>query len=190
MKIKKSIYRVKIECPSEYGEVTNDEFEKAKGPYEKFDFIETLDFVEPDDGETQRWYNCPVIKDDYLVLTEDQILELATNNIKFNVEQVNELEVDITKQLMELAEKPVKLINESGSTNNYNSKCEVHMPNQALSLYNEMLLLEDACTDELQSRLNSGYRIIAACPQPDQRRPDYILGRFSPDLDVSGRAER
>lgn len=70
-----------------------------------------------------------------------------------------------------------------GGDVNYNSKCEVHMPGQALSSYNDTQLMEDACTDELDAELCKGWRIIAACPQPDQRRPDYILGRWNPDRD-------
>lgn len=37
--------------------------------------------------------------------------------------------------------------------------------------------MEDACTDELQIRLNNGWKILAVCPPNAQRRPDYILGR-------------
>lgn len=64
---------------------------------------------------------------------------------------------------------------------NYNSKVDVHMPGQALANYNELMLLEDCCTDELARSLDNGWRIIAACPQPDQRRPDWILGRYNPN---------
>lgn len=35
----------------------------------------------------------------------------------------------------------------------------------------------DLCTEALQQELNKGWRIVAICVQPDQRRPDYILGR-------------
>lgn len=72
----------------------------------------------------------------------------------------------------------------------YNEKCEVHMPGQALATYNDTLLLEDSCTDKLQEALNNGWRLIAACPQPDARRPDYILGRYNPDLAVGGDGAR
>lgn len=72
----------------------------------------------------------------------------------------------------------------------YNTKCDVHMPGQALASYNEIKLLEDSCTDVLQATLASGWRLIAACPQPDQRRPDYILGRFNPEYDGHGSAVR
>lgn len=68
----------------------------------------------------------------------------------------------------------------------FNERCEVHMPGQALSTYNDTLLIEDSCTDVLQDALNSGWRIIACCPQPDSRRPDYILGRFNPDFTANG----
>ena len=38
-------------------------------------------------------------------------------------------------------------------------------------------VVEDYCTDRLQEELNSGWRIVAVCVQPNQRRPDYILGK-------------
>ncbi len=71
-----------------------------------------------------------------------------------------------------------------------NQKCDVHIGGGLLLTINETLLLEDACTDRLQSELNSGWRMIAVSVQPDSRRPDYILGRFNPSLEVDGRAKR
>jgi hypothetical protein len=59
----------------------------------------------------------------------------------------------------------------------YNSKCEVHVPGLGLLLIDEVQCIEDACTDALQSHLDEGWRIVACCPQPDSRRPDYIIGR-------------
>ena len=38
-------------------------------------------------------------------------------------------------------------------------------------------VVEDYCTDQLQKELDSGWRIVAACVQTNQRRPDYILGK-------------
>lgn len=74
--------------------------------------------------------------------------------------------------------------------NNFNQRIEVHMPGHALAMYNEVMLLEDSCTDALQSNLNKGWRIIAACPQPDSRRPDYILGRYNPNSEILEYASR
>lgn len=59
----------------------------------------------------------------------------------------------------------------------YNSRVNVHVPNLGMLAMNEVQLEEDCCTDRLQRLLEDGWRILAICPQPDQRRPDYILGR-------------
>jgi hypothetical protein len=71
----------------------------------------------------------------------------------------------------------------------YNEHVTVHTPGNMLATYNETLLLEDACTDELQKSLDNGWRIVAACPQA-QRRPDYILGRYNPEYDSGNGAKR
>jgi hypothetical protein len=41
----------------------------------------------------------------------------------------------------------------------------------------DVLNLNDQCTDGLREYLKEGWRILAICPQPGQRRPDYILGK-------------
>lgn len=128
--------------------------------------------------------------EDSTVLDKDTLFDLVVAGIKFNVKNEISVMVNITEELAKWADKPVNLLSGPSSAN-YNNKCEVHIPGQALSTYNDLMLLEDVCTDELQGQLNAGWRIIAACPQPDQRRPDYILGRFNPDVRVDGKgAER
>ncbi len=62
----------------------------------------------------------------------------------------------------------------------FNAKCDVHVPGLGLLALNQVKLLENTCTDELQALLDEGWRVVAACPQPDQRRPDYVLGRYDP----------
>jgi len=57
----------------------------------------------------------------------------------------------------------------------------IAIPAIGLLAMDEVTLLEDACTDALQSMLGEGWRIIAVCPPDAQRRPDYILGR-SPEM--------
>ena len=66
----------------------------------------------------------------------------------------------------------------------FNQKVNVHLGGGLIVTYNDLCLKQDCCTDELQGELNNGWRIIAVCVQPDQRRPDYILGRYNPELDV------
>jgi len=58
-----------------------------------------------------------------------------------------------------------------------NDRCGQHQPNNALLAIAETQLMECACTDALQTELAAGWRILAIQPQPDQRRPDIILGR-------------
>lgn len=58
-----------------------------------------------------------------------------------------------------------------------NTKVHVHVPNLGLLMIDEVSVQEDLCTKELQNILDEGWRILAICPQPDQRRPDYVLGR-------------
>lgn len=53
----------------------------------------------------------------------------------------------------------------------------IAIPNVGLMAINELLLVEDACTNMLQSYLDEGWRILAICPPNGVRRPDYILGR-------------
>lgn len=62
--------------------------------------------------------------------------------------------------------------------NAMNNKVNVHASNGSLTEYTRLQLMEDACTDALQIELNDGWRILAVCVQPDQRRPDYILGKL------------
>jgi hypothetical protein len=66
------------------------------------------------------------------------------------------------------------------ATTNKTVNIQVAIPNLLLWSVDEVELLEDACTDYLQRRLNEGYRILAVCPPACQRRPDYILGRQRP----------
>ena len=65
------------------------------------------------------------------------------------------------------------------SSQQFNEKCNVPNYDTSMQLINQILLLEDCCSDYLQLALSDGWRIIAISPQPDQRRPDYILGRHT-----------
>ena len=66
----------------------------------------------------------------------------------------------------------------------FNSKCNVHIGGAHMMTVNRTMLCEDYCTDQLQDRLNEGWRIMACCVQ-DARRPDYILGKYDASYDDS-----
>jgi hypothetical protein len=57
---------------------------------------------------------------------------------------------------------------------------QVHIPNLGLLSMDEVDWMENACTQELQRRLDAGWRILAVCPPNMERRPTYILGRTRP----------
>lgn len=120
--------------------------------------------------------------------TGEQLLEIMEVDDTISVKSSAAVAADSLPGIIERMDHIVKRFESielpaiNGGDNIYNQKCEVHMPGQALASYNETLLLEDSCTDALQESLNVGWRVIAACPQPDNRRPDYILGRFNPNL--------
>ena len=60
-----------------------------------------------------------------------------------------------------------------------NERCNVVVAgNGMLQSVDSVQLLADACTNDLQGHLNNGWRILAICVQPDQRRPDYVLGKI------------
>lgn len=54
---------------------------------------------------------------------------------------------------------------------------QVTIPDHALLMIDEVEVMEDACTDALRERLDSGWRVMAVCPPNGQRRPDYVIGR-------------
>ena len=83
---------------------------------------------------------------------------------------------ELFKQFKQLAELP-------DVSNTYNNKCAVHIGGSLLMTVNDLMLVEDSCTDVIQTKLNEGWRIVACCVQSDSRRPDYILGRYNPDND-------
>ena len=66
---------------------------------------------------------------------------------------------------------------EQRNTTVINEKCNVSVGGLGLLIIDSVKVANDYCTEALQKDLNDGWRIVAICVQPDQRRPDYILGR-------------
>jgi len=129
-----------------------------------------------------------VEKDNHLVdllpfVTKCKHKFFITQSVKSEEPTVNNINV-ILQTLTEKTEKINSLIDKI-KENTFNSKTNVHVGGGLITTYNDLLLKENICTDALQSELNNGWRIIAVCTQPDQRRPDYILGRYNPQLEVA-----
>lgn len=103
-------------------------------------------------------------------------------NVKYEIEnKIKEIpeysmEENILHRLLKLDEKLSKFDYNA----QFNTKVGVHISDLALMNIKHVTWLEDACTETLQTELNKGWRILAICPQPDSRRPDYVLGRNDP----------
>lgn len=101
------------------------------------------------------------------------------------VEIVQFLDIDTNAQIQAIdLDKLAKAIGDqilgATGTNLFNQKLEVHQPNMPLFTYNDFTYVTDCCTEALmRDYIDKGYRVVAICPQPDQRRPDYILGRYT-----------
>jgi hypothetical protein len=54
---------------------------------------------------------------------------------------------------------------------------QITIPDFALMAIKNVTWLDDACTEDVQKKLDDGWRILAVCPPNNARRPDYILGR-------------
>lgn len=120
-----------------------------------------------------------------IVVTERQLADLMIMGQSVHAQaSLNVAEDPIMRaaQAIEVAAEKVARFSESlpEVNNNFNERVEVYTPGAGLMLFNRVMLLQDACSDALQMEMDNGWRIIAACPQPDQRRPDYIMGRYDP----------
>lgn len=58
-----------------------------------------------------------------------------------------------------------------------NHRINVAVPGFGLMMIKTVQVCLDCCTERLQEYLNDGWQILAICPQPDQRRPDYVIGK-------------
>lgn len=140
------------------------------------------------DQETYYGYDTAIEGVNDLVVDGQKALALLAAFKEASIERVIETEIDPAKIFEQVSSKAEAAV--IGGQAVYNTKCDVHMPGQMLATYNELMLCEDSCTDVIQTKLAAGWRLVAVCPQPDQRRPDYILGRFNPEYDGNQSAQR
>lgn len=112
---------------------------------------------------------------------EADISALAEMGIPFEVEERVSLSATnaIIRRLEELKNKIEDYRYEKNQQ--FNEKVSVHVPDNALLRIREVFVADDCCTITLNDYLKEGWQIIAVCPQPDQRRPDYILGHRGAD---------
>lgn len=164
------------------------EIKKSYYSYKIVDkFTEITGEMDEDDYKEERVISCDnIFIDDpnkYICDIEDlydkfPFIKISVSNIRKYVDTSMSNMTSIL-EFMEL--KTNKIINafERFDKNvEFNERCNVHIPNIGLLQINKLAYTTDTCTEQLQRHLNDGWKIIACCPQPDQRRPDYILGRY------------
>jgi hypothetical protein len=123
--------------------------------------------VELDYGEREQILSLEQYESCYSYCTIKQILDLDAEA------QVHAIDLD------KLASKIKDSLIGSNGDKLFNNRLEIHQPDIPLFTYNRFIHLDDCCTDILQEDyINKGYRVVACVPQPDQRRPDYILGKY------------
>lgn len=178
------LYKVRLVGGGHVWNYGNDEEKSAKAMLECAERKAELDAVGwptcEVDKESPNYYH--FTRDEIQVVSRDRYVVLLEAGLKLELEQVIDVSVDpaeVFQRVSEAYSRGLEIPSAGGNT--YNNKCEVHMPGNMLATYNQVQLLEDSCTDVLQTALSAGWRIIAVCPQPDSRRPDYIMGRFNPD---------
>lgn len=124
-------------------------------------------------GSREQLITAPQLDNCFHICTIKQIIEVAAK-AQVQAIDINKLANSISNML--LGEVKEKL---------FNQKLEIHQPNMPLFTYNDFKSVSDFCTESLQNEINDGYRVVAVLPQPDQRRPDYILGKYIKDIDES-----
>jgi hypothetical protein len=159
------------------------------GRYESVSWRETFD-KEKADKDTE--YTLVLPADMYQISeSNNYIVELENFTSKFPQLEITIKGVpksigtdhtDLINQMNKIAEKIEDAKNRFEKVVEFNQKCEVHVPNLGLLNINQLAFATDYCTEELQRLLFQGWRILAICPQPDQRRPDYILGMHISEL--------
>lgn len=118
-----------------------------------------------------------IVDTDLLLLTIDRfntkVIYTVVGQLKDMPSAFQSSENKVLEKLLSLEEK----LSLFDKTQQFNTKVGVHISDLGLLNIKEVDVLEDICTDTLQKWLDEGWRIITVCPQPDKRRPDYILGR-------------
>ncbi|WEM05656.1 hypothetical protein BSG01_017 [Bacillus phage BSG01] len=125
---------------------------------------------------------------------QEYIVELTSFLIKFpnlkiklrGTMQTNDTQLSNMMDFMNAAvEKFNNALKNFNEKVEFNQRCDVHIGNLGLLNINQLAYTTDKCTEELQNILDEGWRILAVCPQPDQRRPDYVLGRYNENYNAN-----
>jgi len=161
-------------------EIAKDENGKVKSFYS---WSETFDPKEVDEKK-KLVYKCndivelntneEYVSDLNVFMAKHPLIEIV---IRGSFENIVNVESEAIRVLREATDKTRDALNEFNRKMELNEKTGGHMSNISLMNIIQTGYLVDCCTEELQDYLNEGWRILAVCPIPSQRRPDYVIGR-------------
>ena len=121
-----------------------------------------------DDGKLPSWHQ--YAGNVFAIMEECPGLELTVETGELGVSAIESIHDRLTA-----IEKNLTAPRQPSST--FNERIAVHVAGLGTLLIDEVVVHVDLCTESLQEELDKGWRILAVCVQPDQRRPDYVLGR-------------
>jgi len=108
------------------------------------------------------------------------VRKLLSSGVEFTVKSELSTSADwMVRLLNDVEEMRNKLCAIQDQKQTINDKVSVHVPGHAMMEIKTAKVLEDCCTNALNEELMKGWKILAICPQPNQRRPDYIVGHTS-----------
>jgi hypothetical protein len=110
----------------------------------------------------------------------DEIYALGVSvEIKFDAKVTSDGYLEIRHYLKSVEErlKEIQSAVTFNTAQSFNDRLSIRISDNLLLSMKEVKVCNDFCTDSLQEELNNGWRIIAVCHQPDQRRPDYVIGK-------------
>lgn len=170
------IYGLKLTHSARF---TKEQMDQFRAHYK----CEDSQWVQED--ETELWkpdhYWSVQIKEDPIVFKQlFPTIEVVIGEV---VETTQALEIvhslqRIEKQLATAMMQPKTAGVPNKPTYQSDGKTRVAMPEWFIAHIRTVDVLVNCCTDRLQEELNDGWHILAICPQPGQRRPDYIVGKL------------
>lgn len=101
--------------------------------------------------------------------TIDDVTILAEKGIRCSITRVRGLMAEALPQIGVPKPQGVQVVN-------------VTIPSAGLFAVKKLEVLENECTDRVQTYLDRGWRIVAVCPPNDTRRPTYVMGHMEEEV--------
>lgn len=130
------------------------------------------------DKVIESYYVCEHPTEEYIAVDNDQeviidIDEVAKldRTVKYSVENIISFNSVVADEIAN------KINLRQNVEQSFNAKCNVMVPGFELLSIKTVVVRENCCTEIINDMLANNWKIVAVCPQADQRRPDYVMGR-------------